>query len=262
MATFEQFSMDNEVAIVTGAAGGLGCELARILAAANATVILVDINEQAILELSNELTSKGLSAVPKVCDITNAQAIESLVKDIDLQHQRIDVLVNCAGILGSNEHMFNIMAEEWDAVMTINLKATWQMSTIIAGYMLGKNIRGRIVNISSSLGGRAQLKRIHYATSKAGVEHLTRNMAMELVKQNIRVNCLAPGWLATPMVKDILDGPEGEHWRKTIPMGRAADPQELTGAFLLLASRASSFTTGGVLRVDGSYSYRGIECDL
>ncbi|MDB4653901.1 SDR family oxidoreductase [bacterium] len=262
MATFEQFSMDQEVAIVTGAAGGLGCELARILAAANATVVLVDINEQAIVELENELTSQGLSAVAKVCDITNVQSIEGLVKDIDLQHQRIDVLVNCAGILGSNEPMFNIMAEEWDAVMTINLKATWQMSTIIAGYMLEKTIHGRIVNISSSLGGRAQLKRIHYATSKAGVEHLTRNMAMELVKQNIRVNCLAPGWLATPMVKDILDGPEGEHWRKTIPMGRAADPQELTGALLLLASRASSYMTGSVLRVDGGYSYRGIECDF
>lgn len=262
MAAFEQFSMNQEVAIVTGAAGGLGCELARILAAANATVVLVDINEQAIVELSDELNSQGLSAIPKVCDITNAQSVEALVKDIDLQHHRIDVLVNCAGILGSNEPMFKIMPEEWDAVMTINLKATWQMSTIIAGYMLDKNIHGRIVNISSSLGGRAQLKRIHYATSKAGVEHLTRNMAMELVKNNIRVNCLAPGWLSTPMVKEILDGPEGDHWRKTIPMGRAADPHELTGPLLLLASRASSYMTGSVLRVDGGYSYRGIECDF
>ena len=154
------------------------------------------------------------------------------------------------------------MAEEWNAAMTINLKAPWQISTSIAGCMLGKNIRDRIVNISSSVSGRAQQTRIHYATSKAGVEHLARNMATELVKQKIWVNCLAPGSLSTPIVKDIFDGPEGEHWRKTIPMGRAADPQDLAGAFLLLASRASSFTTGGVLRVDGSYSYRGIECDL
>ncbi len=154
------------------------------------------------------------------------------------------------------------MPEEWDAVMTNNLRATWQMSTIIAGYMLDKKIHGRIVNISSSLVGRTQLKRIHYAASKAGVEHLTRDMAIELVKKNIRVNCFAAGWLATPMVKKILDGPEGDHWRKTIPMGRAADPHELTGALLLLASRASSYMTGSVLRVDGGYSYRGIECDF
>lgn len=262
MAAVELFSMKNEVVIVTGVAGGLGCELARILAAANANVVLVDINETGLTELSNELASQGLSADAKVCDITNSQSIEKLVRDIDSQYQRIDGLVNCAGIIGSNDYMFNIEADEWDAVMRINLKATWQMSTGIAAYMIENSIHGRIVNISSSLGARVQLKRIHYATSKAGVEHLTRNMAMELVKKNIRVNCLAPGWLATPMVKEILDGPEGEHWRRTIPMGRAADPQELTGALLLLASRASSYMTGSVLRVDGGYSYRGIECDF
>ena len=262
MTVFDQFSMDTEVAVVTGAAGGLGCELARILAAAHATVILVDINEQALASLAEELTQLGYNALAHACDVTDPVSIDNLVKDIDRQHQRIDTLVNCAGILGSNDYMFNIDSDDWDAVMNINLKATWQVSTRFARYMIEKKIHGRIVNISSSLGGRAQLKRIHYATSKAGVEHLTRNMAMELVKNNIRVNCLAPGWLATAMVKDILDGPEGAHWRNTIPMGRAAEPHELTGALLLLASRASSYMTGSVLRVDGGYSYRGIECDL
>ena len=263
MAALELFSMNNEVVIVTGAAGGLGCELARILAAANANVVLVDINENGLTELSDELTSQGFSATAKVCDITNAQSIETLVQDIDSQYQRIDGLVNCAGILGSNDYMFDIAADEWDAVMKINLKATWQMSTCIAAYMIEKSIHGRIVNISSSLGGRAQLKRIHYATSKAGVEHLHAKYGDGTGQEkHIRVNCLAPGWLATPMVKEILDGPEGDHWRKTIPMGRAADPHELTGALLLLASRASSYMTGSVLRVDGGYSYRGIECDF
>ena len=262
MAAVELFSMKNEVVIVTGAAGGLGFELARILAAANANVVLVDINETGLTELSNELASQGLSADAKERDITNSQSIEKLVRDIDSQYKRIDGLVNCTGILGSNDYIFNIEADEWDAVRRINLKATWQMSTCIAAYMIENSIHDRIVNISSSLGGRAQLKRIHYATSKAGVEHLTRDMALEIVKKNIRVNCLAPGWLATPMVKEILDGPEGEHWRSTIPMGRAADPQELTGALLLLASRVSSYMTGSVLRVDGGCSYRGIECDF
>jgi 3-oxoacyl-[acyl-carrier protein] reductase len=171
------------------------------------------------------------------------------------------VLVNSAGILSADNPMFEVQASDWDAVMNVNLKATWQVSKFVADYMIQNKTAGRIVNISSSLGGRSQLKRIDYATSKAGVEHLTRNMAMELVKSNIRVNCLAPRWLATPMVQDILNGPQGPHWRKAIPMGRAANPEELTGSLLLLASKASSYMTGSVLLVDDGYAYRGTECD-
>ena len=113
------------------------------------------------------------------------------------------MLVNSAGILGEDNPMFEVQASDWDAVMNVNLKATWQVSRFVTDYMIQNKTTGRIVNISSSLGGRSQLKCIHYATSQAGVEHLTRNMAMELVKSNIRVNCLAPRWLATPMVQDI-----------------------------------------------------------
>jgi len=105
----------------------------------------------------------------------------------------------------------------------------------------------------------SQLKRVPYATSKAAVEHLTRNMAMELVRHNIRVNCLAPGWMNSQMVEEMLYGPEGDKWRKTIPMRRAAEPEELTGALLLLASQASSYMTGSVVRVDGGYAYCGLE---
>jgi NAD(P)-dependent dehydrogenase (short-subunit alcohol dehydrogenase family) len=144
-------------------------------------------------------------------------------------------------------------------VLNVNLKGTWMVATEVSRYMVEHAIEGRVINISSSLGFRSQLKRVPYATSKAAVEHLTRNVAMELVKHKIRVNCLAPGWMRTEMVKNVLDGPEGEKWRNAIPMRRAADPIELTGALLLLASKASSYMTGTVIRVDGGYSYCGIE---
>jgi NAD(P)-dependent dehydrogenase (short-subunit alcohol dehydrogenase family) len=144
-------------------------------------------------------------------------------------------------------------------VLNVNLKGTWMVATEVSRYMVEHAIEGRVINISSSLGFRSQLKRVPYATSKAAVEHLTRNVAMELVQHKIRVNCLAPGWMRTEMVKNVLDGPEGEKWRNAIPMRRAADPIELTGALLLLASKASSYMTGTVIRVDGGYSYCGIE---
>lgn len=258
----EQFSMQQEVVVVTGASGGLGSELAKILAAAKAHVVLVDINRDGIESIRQELSQKGCSVMPVVTDVTDSRQTKAMLEQVDQTFHRLDVLVNCAGILGVNKLMFEVPESDWDSVMDINLKATWQLSTLVAKYMSERQIKGRIVNISSSLGGRAQLKRIHYATSKAAVEHLTRNMAMELIPHQIRVNCLAPGWVNTPMVQEILDGPEGPEWRKTIPMGRAADPHELTGALLLLASRASSYMTGSVLRVDGGYAYRGIESDL
>ncbi|MDG2385162.1 MAG: SDR family NAD(P)-dependent oxidoreductase [Pirellulaceae bacterium] len=260
MSVIDQFLMKHEVAVVTGAGGGLGSELAKILASAQAIVVLVDRDPTSLQHLAEDLRKQGRQATAYECDVTDAKAIQQLINKIDNDHGRLDALINCAGILGADDPMFEIEASDWDAVMNVNLKATWQLSTYVTKYMIGKQIDGRIVNISSSLGGRAQRKRIHYATSKAGVEHLTRNMAMELVKDNIRVNCLAPGWLATPMVQDILNGPEGATWRKAIPMGRAADPHELTGALLLLASKASSYMTGTILRVDGGYAYRGIEC--
>jgi 3-oxoacyl-[acyl-carrier protein] reductase len=133
------------------------------------------------------------------------------------------------------------------------------MATYISKYMIANQLAGRIINISSSLGLRSQLKRIPYATSKAAVEHLTRNLAMELIQHGIRVNCLAPGWMNTNMVKNILAGEEGEKWRASIPMRRAAEPAELAGPLLLLASQASSYMTGTILRVDGGYAYCGIE---
>ena len=261
MSILDQFLMKDEVIVVTGAGGGLGSELVKILAAAEATVVLVDQNIHPIQTLAENLQQQGGQATAYECDVTDPEAIKELIASIDKDHGRLDVLVNSAGILGADNPMFEVQASDWDAVMNVNLKATWQASTFVADYMIKNQTAGRIVNISSSLGGRSQLKRIHYATSKAGVEHLTRNMAMELVKSNIRVNCLAPGWLATPMVQDILNGPQGAHWRKAIPMGRAANPEELTGSLLLLASKASSYMTGSVLRVDGGYAYRGIECD-
>ena len=259
MKWVEQFSLENEVAVVTGASGGLGRELVKILYDAGASLVLVDNNIKNLQLLSNEIDPLGQRVLTLQCDVTKAHDILSVIEKTNNHFKRIDVLVNCAGVLGSDSLLFDVTTDDWDQVFDVNLKGSWLAATHISQYMATHHIEGRIINISSSLGLRSQLKRIPYASSKAAVEHLTRNLAMELVKYKIRVNCLAPGWMNTPMVEKILSGPDGKKWRAAIPMGRAADPLELAGPLILLASKASSYMTGTILRVDGGYAYCGIE---
>jgi NAD(P)-dependent dehydrogenase (short-subunit alcohol dehydrogenase family) len=259
MGWVEQFSLTNQVVVVTGAAGGLGGELVTILAEAGARIVMADTDETKLNQLSLKIDPTGEKVLVQACDVTKKPDVLRLIQETDRKFRSLDVLVNCAGILGADAFLFGVTENDWDQVLNVNLKGTWMAATEVARYMAEHAIEGSIVNISSSLGFRSQLKRVPYAASKAAVEHLTRNMAMELIQHKIRVNCLAPGWMNTAMVKSILDGPEGEKWRRAVPMRRAADPQELTGALLLLASRASSYMTGTIIRVDGGYSYCGIE---
>ena len=259
MKWVKHFSLENQVAVITGAAGGLGGELASILADAGASLVLADCNEIKLDELSRKIDPTGRHVLSQKCDVTKKQDILSLIESAHKKFTTIDVLINCAGILGPDELLFNVLEDDWDSVLNVNLKGSWLAATHISKYMVDHKIEGRIVNISSSLGLRSQLRRLPYATSKGAVEHLTRNLAMELVSHNIRVNCLAPGWMETDMVKNLLEGPEGKKWRDAIPMRRAANPSELIGPLLLLASKASSYMTGAIIRVDGGYSYCGIE---
>jgi len=259
MRWIEQFSLENQVAVVTGAAGGLGRELVAILADAGACLVLADTDEFKLDQLSKEIDPSGKRVLSLKCDVTNKQDILSLINNAHKKFNTIDALINCAGILGPNELLFDVSEGDWDDVLNVNLKGSWLAATHISQYMIEHQIEGRIINISSSLGLRSQLKRVPYATSKAAVEHLTRNMAMELVSHKIRVNCLAPGWMDTDMVKHLLEGPEGKKWRDAIPMRRAAHPSELAGPLLLLASKASSYMTGSIVRVDGGYAFCGIE---
>jgi 3-oxoacyl-[acyl-carrier protein] reductase len=259
MKWIDQFSLEKQVAIVTGAAGGLGSELVKILMEAGADVVLADSEEIRLNGLAQELDPSGQRLLVQKCDVTKERDILSLIDRAHQKFGKIDILVNSAGVLGPDAAWSNVLESDWDGVLDVNVKASWMAATHVSKYMITNHLAGRIINISSSLGLRSQLKRIPYATSKAAVEHLTRNLAMELIQHNIRVNCLAPGWINTNMVKSVLQGEEGEKWRASIPMRRAAEPSELAGPLLLLASHASSYMTGTILRVDGGYAYCGIE---
>ena len=181
MNWIKQFSPENQVAVVTGAAGGSGRELVKILFDAGAHLVLADTDEASLQVLLQATDPSGKRVRIQRCDVTNEQDILALIKDTNNHFKRIDVLVNCAGVLGSDAALFDQTAEDWDRVFDVNLKGSWMAATHISQYMVAQHIKGRIINISSSLGLRAQLKRVPYASSKAAVEHLTRNMAMELV---------------------------------------------------------------------------------
>lgn len=255
----ELFSLRNKTIIVTGAGSGLGREFVQGLAQAKANVVLLDVQKDNIDKIAQEADPEKKMLLPVFCDVTCSQDIEKAIEQIDQKFGRIDVLINCAAILGSDKTMLEVEEKEWDKVLNVNLKGTWLMSKHVALYMISRQIRGKIIHISSILGKRSQLKRIHYASSKAAVEHLTRNMAMELIEYGILVNCMAPGWTETEMVKTFLEGEQGEKWRETIPMHRAANPKELLGVLIMLASEASSYMTGTIIPIDGGYSYLGIE---
>lgn len=253
----EQFSLKNRVAVVTGACGGLGRQLVSILLDAGASLILLDIDEKMLSDLAHELDNDD-KVMTLVCDVTSKESIEHAIIATHQNFGRIDILVNCAGILGNTQLLFDITEDEWNHVLDVNLKGTWQCGSKVAKYMIEHQIQGKIVNISSALGYISCLRRIPYAPSKAAVEHLTRNMAMELIEYGINVNCLAPGMINTPMVRQLLRGEAGAKWRQVMPMQRAADPEELCGPLLLLASDASSYMTGVILRVDGGLAYQGV----
>lgn len=259
MKFIEQFLLKDEVIIVTGAAGGLGRELARLLLDAQATVVMIDIDFAMLEAAAKEIQADTKRIVLQQCDVTSKSSVLAMIDAVDKHCGRIDALVNCAGILGGEKSIFEINESDWDTVLNVNLKGTWLCITEVARYMVAHKTQGRIVNISSVLGSCAQLNRVAYGSSKAGVEHLTRNMAMELADYGIRVNCLAPGFIKTEMVKHMLDSPAAQGWLNAIPMKRAADPSELAGPLLLLTSKASSYMTGTIIKADGGMAFLGLK---
>ena len=244
------FDLDGEVALVTGAARGIGLAISEALAHWGARVILVDINGRGE-EATAQLRAAGADAHYLACDVTDAKAVEALLDRVLSEHGRLDILVNNAGISA------RIPAEHYpddalDAMIDLNLKGLFYAMRGVARRWIMRGTKGRIVNLASFAGIVADPLSAPYAATKGAVVQLTRTCAVEWAPHGIRVNAIGPGYVRTEMTARTLDMPEAcAAIRAKTPLGRPAAPEEIAGAALFLASAASSYVTGHILMVDG-----------
>lgn len=253
MSVKEMFDLSGEKAIVTGAARGLGEQMALALAEAGADVAVVDVNIDAACRVSDRIRSIDRDSIAIKADVTKVADVENMVKVAKDRFGKIDILINNAGIT-INVPAEEMSKEEWDRVIEVNLTGVFLCAQAVGREMI-KQKEGNIINISSMsalIANRPQ-PQISYNASKAGVIMLTKSLASEWRKYNIRVNAIAPGYMRTPLVDEVFPK-YGKGWSSLTPMGRIGDPYEIKGSALFLASRASSFVTGSVLVMDGGYT--------
>jgi 3-oxoacyl-[acyl-carrier protein] reductase len=240
--------LDGKVALVTGAARGLGRIIAQTLAAAGAKVACIDVNVDSLAETVSLIRDAGGTAEPLACDVTDSERVNQVVEEVLEKWGVLNILVNNAGITRDNV-IVRMKDEQWDAVLNINLRGTFLFTRAAARPMM-KSRQGRIINVASVSGLMGNPGQANYSASKAGVIGLTRTVAKELASRNVTVNAVAPGFIATDMTaalgEDIL-----QEVCKHIPLGRLGDPQDVADAVLFLASEAASFITGHILTIDG-----------
>ena len=241
-------------AVVSGAARGIGAATARRLAAEGAAVACVDLTADMCASIVDEITVTGGRAVPFGCDVSDSAQVETLVSGVMAEFGRIDVLVNNAGMTRDNL-LFRMSEDDWDTVIDVNLKSAFLMSRAVQSHMVEQR-SGAIVNLSSrsALGNRGQA---NYSAAKAGVQGLTATLAIELGPFGIRVNAVAPGYVATPMTEATavrLGVTPEEHqaaMAQAVPLRRVGQPTEIASVVAFLASDDASYVSGQTVYVNG-----------
>lgn len=245
--------LTGKAAIVTGASSGLGRHFALTLARAGAKVALGARRADRLRELEEEIAGFDGRAIAITLDVTDADSVRECVACAETELGPISVLVNNAGVAGPGEAL-KFTESQWDSVVDTNLKGAWLMAQETAAHMANLGHGGSIVNIASILGLAGASEVPAYAASKGGLINLTRALAVEWARYDIRVNAIAPGYIVTDLNRDFLMSDKGEGIRKKIPQRRFGQPEDLEGPLLLLASEASAHMTGSVLTVDGGTS--------
>jgi NAD(P)-dependent dehydrogenase (short-subunit alcohol dehydrogenase family) len=252
MHTRELFDLTGKVAIVTGGGGGLGRQMARALAEMGAGIVLCGRQAARAEEAATELSALGVRALGLGCDVTDRDAVRAMVDRTKKELGRIDILVNNAGRAWVAPAA-TMPVEEWRRVLDVNLTGAF-LCAQAAGNVMIEQGGGKIINIASvaGLGGAMPevLDAIAYNASKGGLINFTRDLAVKWARHKINVNAIAPGWFPSRMSSAIVER-WGDRLARAIPLGRIGGDEDLKGAVVYLASRASDYVTGQVLAVDG-----------
>ncbi len=239
--------LQGKVAIITGAARGIGRETALLFAAEGAKVVICDLLDEGE-EVAEEIRSRGGEAIFYKLDVTDREAVKRMVDAVVERYGRIDILVNNAGITRDAQFL-KMTEEDWDKVIAVNLKGVFNVTQAVAPVMVAQG-KGKVVNAASVVALYGNFGQTNYVASKAGVIGMTKVWARELGRKGINVNAVAPGFIQTEMTAKV---PEKvlQMVRERTPLGRLGTPRDVAYAYLFLASDESDYVNGAVLSVDG-----------
>jgi len=250
----DSFTCDlrGKTAFITGGSSGIGAHLAGVLAEAGATVVVAARREQELAKVVAAIAKRGGRAFAVRMDVTDPESIESGVLAAEREVGVANVLLNNAGITVM-KFALDASVADWDNVIGTNLRGPFLVAQAFAKRLIAHSSPGSIINIGSIMGTRVAGGLTSYAASKAGVHQLTRALALEWARYNIRVNAIAPGYIVSDMTREFFSSPPGEAIIKRIPQRRIGEVDDLAAPVLLLASDASAYMTGAVVPVDGGH---------
>jgi 3-oxoacyl-[acyl-carrier protein] reductase len=241
--------LEGKVAIITGGGRGIGAATARKFAAEGASVAVADVSAEAAQSVAEELRHGGHAALDVVVDVTDAASVERMIADTLAHFDRLDCLVNNAGII-DDAQLLNMDESQWDRVIDVNLKGVYLCTRAAVSAMVERGIHGVILNASSVVGLYGNFGQTNYAATKSGVIGMTKTWSKELGRKGIRVNAVAPGFILTPMT-DRVPPRVLDLMASRTPLGRLGTPEDVANAYAFLASDEAAYITGAVLSVDG-----------
>ncbi|TAL88760.1 MAG: SDR family oxidoreductase [Rhodanobacter sp.] len=252
----DMYKLDGRVALVTGGGQGIGLAIVEALAEAGARVVIADYDEAVAQQGLATLRAKGLDAEVVLMDVTDSARVEQVAAEMIARHGKVDILVNNAGIARSQTPAETVTDEHWLNVIDVNLNGTFWCCRAFGKHMLERG-DGAIVNVGSMSGfivNKPQAQ-AYYNASKAAVHHLTKSLAAEWGARGVRVNAVAPTYIATPLNAFVKEDPQMyDAWINGTPMARLGEVEEVASVALFLASRASSLLTGSIVLADGGYT--------